>query len=154
MRGLRKLLKIAGLALLGAAIAQELGKPPNERTWRGQLDLAIPYGLTVPTPGRLREAYWNPQDDRIFTDKVLGQMNRAAARLCRRCLHELQQNPAHYDQISTYHVDLLARAIRRELDALYSCLRVDSLQMIDRSYQDWIRQGKNRKKNAPPPTAC
>jgi hypothetical protein len=88
-----------------------------------------------------------------FTDKVLGQLNRAAARLCRRCLRELQQNPQHYDQISTYHVDLLARAIRRELDALYSCLRVDSLEVIDHSYQDWIRQRKNRKKTVPPPMA-
>jgi hypothetical protein len=88
-----------------------------------------------------------------FTDKVLGRLNRAAARLCRRCLRELQQNPEHYDQISTYHVDLLARAIRRELDALYSCLRVDSLEMIDRSYQDWIRQGRNRKRTVPPPMA-
>jgi hypothetical protein len=88
-----------------------------------------------------------------FTDKVLGRLNRVAARLCRRCLRELQQNPEHYDQISTYHVDLLARAIRRELDALYSCLRVDSLEMIDRSYQDWIRQGRNRKRTVPPPMA-
>ena len=89
-----------------------------------------------------------------FTDKVLGRLNRVAARLCRRCLRELQQNPEHYDQISTYHVDLLARAIRRELDALYGCLRVDSLEMIDRSYQDQIRQRKNRKKTVPPPMAC
>jgi hypothetical protein len=89
-----------------------------------------------------------------FTDKVLGRLNRAAGRLCRRCLRELQQNPEHYDQISTYHVDLLARAIRRELDALYSCLRVDSLEMIDHSYQDWIRQGRNRKKIDSPPMAC
>jgi hypothetical protein len=88
-----------------------------------------------------------------FTDTVLGQLNRAAARLCRRCLRELQQNPEHYDQIFTYHVDLLARAIRRELDALYSCLRVDSLEIIDRSYQDWIRQRKNCKKTVPPPMA-
>jgi hypothetical protein len=88
-----------------------------------------------------------------FTDKVLGRLNRAAGRLCRRCLRELQQNPEHYDQIFTYHVDLLARAIRRELDALYSCLRVDSLEIIDRSYQDWIRQRKNCKKTVPPPMA-
>ena len=89
-----------------------------------------------------------------LTDKVLGQLNRAGARLCRRCLHELQQNPEHYDRISAHHVDLLARAIRRELDALYSCLRVDTLEVIDRSYQDWIRRGKNRKKPARPPIAC
>ena len=88
-----------------------------------------------------------------FTDKVLGRLNRLAARLCRRCLCELQQNPEHYDQIATDHVDLLARAIRRELDALYSCLRVDSLEMIDRSYHDWIRQGRNRKRTVPPPMA-
>jgi hypothetical protein len=80
-----------------------------------------------------------------LTDRVLGQLNRVGARLCRQCLHELQKNPEHYDRISTYHVDLLARAIRRELDALYRCLRVDSLEVIDRSYQDWIRRGKNRK---------
>ena len=90
----------------------------------------------------------------LFTDKVLGRLNRAAARLCRRCLRELQQNPEYYDQISTYHVDLLARAICRELDALYSCLRVDCLEIIDRSYQDRIRQRKNRKKIVPPPMAC
>jgi hypothetical protein len=89
-----------------------------------------------------------------LTDKVLSQLNRAGARLCRRCLRELQQNPEHYDQISTYHVDLLARAIRRELDALYSCLRVDTLEVIDRSYQDWIRREKNRKKRTRPPMAC
>jgi hypothetical protein len=89
-----------------------------------------------------------------LTDKVLGQLNRAGARLCRRCLHELQQNPEHYDRISAYHVDLLARAIRRELDALYSCLRVDTLEVIDRSYQDWIRRGKNRNKPVRPPIAC
>ena len=88
-----------------------------------------------------------------FTDRVLGRLNRVATRLCRRCLRELQRNPEHYDQISTYHVDLLARAIRREVDTLYSCLRVDSLEMIDRSYQDWIRQRKNRKKTVPPPMA-
>ena len=81
-----------------------------------------------------------------LTDNVLGQLSRTAAHLCRRCLHELQQNPEHYDRISAYHVDLLAQAIRRELDALYCCLRVDTLEVIDRSYQDWIRRGKNRKK--------
>jgi hypothetical protein len=106
--------------------------------------------IPATTPGHVRE-----QAVRFahFTDTVLGRLNRIGARLCRRCLHELQQNPEHYDQIATYHVDLLARAIRRELDALYRCLRVDSLEMIDRSYQDWIRRGKNHKHPARPPRA-
>ena len=106
--------------------------------------------IPATTPGHVRE-----QAVRFahFTDKVLGRLNRIGARLCRRCLHELQQNPEHYDRISAYHVDLLARAIRRELDALYSCLRVDTLEVIDRSYQDWIRRGKNQKQSAWPPMA-
>lgn len=96
--------------------------------------------IPTTTPGHIRE-----QAVRFaqLTDKVLGQLNRIGARLCQRCLHELQQNPEHYDRISTYHVDLLAQAIRQELDALYSCLRVDTLKVIDRSYQDWIQRGKN-----------
>lgn len=89
-----------------------------------------------------------------FTDKVLGRLNRIGARLCRRCLQELQQCPEHYDRICAYHVDLLARAIRRELDALYCCLRVDTLEVIDRSYQDWIRGAKNRKRPPRLPGAC
>ena len=82
-----------------------------------------------------------------LTDRVLGQLSRACARLCRHCLHELQQNPEHCDRIPAYHVDLLAQAIRRELDALYRCLRVDTLEVIDRSYRDWIRRPK--KQNQP-----
>ena len=107
--------------------------------------------IPATTPAQVRE-----QAVRFahLTDKVLGQLNRVGARLCRRCLRELQQNPEHYDHISAYHVDLLARAIRQELDALYSCLRVDTLEVIDRSYQDWIRREKNRKKSTRPPMAC
>jgi len=109
---------------------------------------SIPPEIPATTPGHIRE-----QAVRFahLTDKVLGQLSRAGARLCRRCLHELQQNPEHYDRISAYHVDLLARAIRRELDALYSCLRVDTLEMIDRSYQDWIRRGKKQNQPTRPP---
>ena len=107
--------------------------------------------IPAATPGYIRE---QAVKFAYLTDKVLGQFNRIGACLCRRCLHELQKNPQNYDQISTYHVDLLARSIRRELDALYTCLRVDTLEVIDRSYQDWIRRKKNRKPPAWPPTAC
>jgi len=106
--------------------------------------------IPATTPGQVRE---HAVRFAHLVDKVLGRLNRAGARLCRRLLRELQQNPEYYDQISSYHVDLLAQAIRRELDALYSCLRVDKLEAIDRSYQDWIRRGKNRKKSARPPLA-
>ncbi len=72
MGELKRFWKVVGLALVAAAIAQELRKPSGERTWRGQLSFSIPYDFTIPTLERLREAYWNVQDDRIFTDRVLG----------------------------------------------------------------------------------
>jgi len=72
MRELKRLLKMVGLALAAAAVGQELMKPPAERAWRGRLNFSIPYDFTRPTLERIREAYWNAQDDRIFTDRVLG----------------------------------------------------------------------------------
>ena len=32
----------------------------------------IPYDFNVPTVERLREAYWNPADSSILTDRPLG----------------------------------------------------------------------------------
>lgn len=68
MRGLRTL---AWIALVGA-IYQELRKPPEARTWHGKVAGAIPYDFRVPTFERLREAYWDPSSERIFSDKVVG----------------------------------------------------------------------------------
>jgi hypothetical protein len=59
------------MALVGA-IYQELRKPPEERTWHGKVAGTIPYDFRVPTIDRLREAYWDPTSDRIFSEKVLG----------------------------------------------------------------------------------
>ena len=32
----------------------------------------VPYDFSPPTWDRIRRAYWNPEDDRLFTDRVLG----------------------------------------------------------------------------------
>lgn len=72
MRELKGAIKIISAFLVAAAVAQELAKPSQERTWRGRLQFSVPYDFTIPTAERLREAYWNPNDDRIFTDRVLG----------------------------------------------------------------------------------
>jgi hypothetical protein len=55
-----------------AAIYQELRKLPEERTWHGKVLGSIPYDFRVPTLERLREAYWDPDTDRVFSDRVLG----------------------------------------------------------------------------------
>jgi hypothetical protein len=72
MRRVRRLTKLVGAGLLIAAIAQEMAKPEEERTWNGQLFGLVPYDLRPPTWERIRAAYWNPEDPRLFTPRVLG----------------------------------------------------------------------------------
>lgn len=59
------------LSVVGA-VYKELRKPPEERTWHGKLLGFVPYDFRLPSLSRIREAYWNPSSDRIFTDRPLG----------------------------------------------------------------------------------
>lgn len=72
IRRIRRLLKIAGFAIFVAAVSQEMAKPETERTWQGKVGGIVPYDFRPPTWERLMEAYWNPQDPRLFTDRVFG----------------------------------------------------------------------------------
>lgn len=71
MRGLSRLLRWAALILVGAAIYDQLRRPPAERTWHGRIGF-VPYDFRPPTVERLRERLWNPDDPRIFTPHVWG----------------------------------------------------------------------------------
>jgi uncharacterized protein DUF5808 len=68
---LGRLLRAAIFFLTLAAVAQELNKPENQRTWHGRI-AGVPYDFRFPTLKRFRDAYWNPDDERIFTDRVVG----------------------------------------------------------------------------------
>jgi Family of unknown function (DUF5808) len=72
IRRIRRLIKIAGFGIFVAAIAQEMAKPEKERTWQGKVGGVVPYDFRPPTWERLMEAYWNPADPRLFTDRVFG----------------------------------------------------------------------------------
>ena len=65
-------MQLAAIGLLLAAVAQEAARPPAERTWRGRVLGVVPYDFSPPTWDRVRQAYWNPEDPRLFTDRVLG----------------------------------------------------------------------------------
>lgn len=72
MRRMRRIVKLAGLGIFLAAVSKEMAKPESERTWHGQVGGFVPYDFRPPTWDRLRAAYWNPRDDRLFTDRVFG----------------------------------------------------------------------------------
>jgi hypothetical protein len=51
---------LVGAAAVGAAIASELKKPVEERTWHGKIAGVVPYDLRRPTADSVREKVWNP----------------------------------------------------------------------------------------------
>jgi hypothetical protein len=67
-----KLIRTLAWMAFAAAIYQELRKPPEARTWNGKVAGAVPYDFRLPTIDRLREAYWNPDSEQIFSERVFG----------------------------------------------------------------------------------
>ena len=55
-----------------AVIYEELRKGPEDERWRGRALGFVPYDLRPPSLRRIRETYWNPDDERIFPGKVAG----------------------------------------------------------------------------------
>jgi len=72
MKDLYRLARTAVWLAFFAAIYQELKKPDAERTWHGKVGGVVPYDFRLPTFERLREAYWNPDSDEIFSERVFG----------------------------------------------------------------------------------
>ncbi|HKW73704.1 MAG TPA: DUF5808 domain-containing protein [Candidatus Dormibacteraeota bacterium] len=69
---MRRLVRFVTFGLVAAAIATELAKPALERTWQGKVFGIVPYDFRPPTWERIRDAYWNPESDRLFSDRVFG----------------------------------------------------------------------------------
>ncbi|HYM67561.1 MAG TPA: hypothetical protein VEW68_09735 [Patescibacteria group bacterium] len=63
---------MATVGLVVAAVATELAKPAEERTWHGRVFDLVPYDFRRPTLERIKAAYWNPESDRILSDRVFG----------------------------------------------------------------------------------
>ncbi len=70
-RLVRTMQLLAWSALIGAVV-QELRKPDEEREWQGSLLGFIPYDFRIPSMEKLRDAYWAPERDGLFSDAVFG----------------------------------------------------------------------------------
>lgn len=65
-------MRLAVVGLVVAAVVTELRKPEPERTWHGRVGGVVPYDFRPPTLERIRDAYWNPHSDELFSDRVFG----------------------------------------------------------------------------------
>ncbi|TMD11581.1 MAG: hypothetical protein E6I96_14765, partial [Chloroflexi bacterium] len=72
MRGFRRLFRLVAFGLVAAAIATELSKPESESTWHGRVVGVVPYDFRPPSWQRIRDAYWNPESNQLFSDRVFG----------------------------------------------------------------------------------
>lgn len=62
---------IALTTLLGIAVGEQLRRPPEERTWQGEV-YGIPYDFRRPTTERLRATFWNADNASLFVPKFFG----------------------------------------------------------------------------------
>ncbi|MFC1861915.1 hypothetical protein ACFLT4_01310 [Chloroflexota bacterium] len=69
---LGRILQATAITLALAAVCQELAQPREERKWHGKVAGFMPYDFRLPTLEKLRGAYWNPCESRIFTPDVFG----------------------------------------------------------------------------------
>jgi hypothetical protein len=67
----QNLWRLALLVIAAIAVAKELQKPPEERTWHGKVADLVPYDFRKPTMERVRETFWNP-DGPMLSGKVFG----------------------------------------------------------------------------------
>ena len=72
LRGIRRLVRLTAVALVIGAVATELAKPEEERNWHGRVLGVVPYDFRVPSWDKIRDAYWNPSSDSLFSDRVFG----------------------------------------------------------------------------------
>ena len=66
-----RLFQMAVLLVFFQALRDQLARPPEERTWHGRVGF-IPFDFRIPTLDQIRDAYWNPDSEVLFTDRVLG----------------------------------------------------------------------------------
>ncbi len=60
------------LLIVAAAIANELRKPADQRTWHNRLGGVLPYDLRPPTLARVKQTLWDPGNERILVPQAFG----------------------------------------------------------------------------------
>ena len=54
------------------AVYEQLQRPAVDRSWHGKALGVVPYDFRPPNPQRFMDAWWNPDDARLFTERDFG----------------------------------------------------------------------------------
>jgi hypothetical protein len=63
--------KLLAAVLAIAAVIKELRLPKEERAWHGALGGFVPYDFRMPSVGKIKATFWNP-DGSIVVNRVFG----------------------------------------------------------------------------------
>lgn len=66
-----RLIAAAAGVLAGTAVARELTKPADQRTWHGEV-AGVPYDFRPPTAEKLRRSVWDPDSSQVFVPHAFG----------------------------------------------------------------------------------
>lgn len=68
---LSQLIRVGTFVIGAIAVVREMRTPPSQREWHGSVG-PVPYDFRLPTPARVKERLWNPDEDRILMPQVFG----------------------------------------------------------------------------------
>jgi hypothetical protein len=68
----RGIVMLAAAAVAAVAIAKEVRKPAEERTWNGAVLGVVPYDFRRPTFARIEERFWNPEGESYIGPRICG----------------------------------------------------------------------------------
>ncbi len=71
MKRIRRVVFVLLAALVSVAVLDQLGRAPADRDWQGRV-LGVPYEFRPPTPARIRQRLWNPDDERVVVPHIWG----------------------------------------------------------------------------------
>jgi Family of unknown function (DUF5808) len=68
---LSRLIRIGTFVIGAIAVVREMRTPAEQRQWHGTVG-PVPYDFRFPTPSRVKDRLWNPDEDRILMPQVFG----------------------------------------------------------------------------------
>ena len=72
MKKLKRFFLLFNLVIGAIAVYEQLKRDPLDRTWHGKALGVVPYDFRPPNPQRFMDAWWNPDDPRLFTARDFG----------------------------------------------------------------------------------